>query len=485
MPFIPHTPEALLARSDSKYAATTCKGITDSGRPCRRGLGSRKVTDGVVAVVSNKNADGDGAAAFFCWQHKDQATQLVPESGPNQAANVYSLKPRTSTDTLIERLGIVNTEEKKRHATHGRRKINPGIASKEGLPPKWQEVPGPLLAVPSMRQSGRQHPSKRKRRPHPLLSLLCCAFPSEADDDHPVPTPHRPKADSRPEMRQTSTVPSHINQPMSPSHSKNHHHRSSSSRPALAPKSINPKVRPSNLRDPPSQTSNLLALIPKTLSPQTTSQLLAELAKPVSPHDEEGYIYIFWLTPTGASTSTSGQDPSTLLSPASSPRPSPRTRRASSSAAAISGRASLSPQPTSPIEFSKGSENTILLKIGRASNVQRRMNEWTRQCGYDLSLIRYYPYIPSSSSSTPANTPQPSPSSKTQSAATAPRKVPHAHKVERLIHLEFAEKRVKKNCEACGKEHREWFEVLGSKEGVKGVDEVVRRWVRWAEEREG
>ena len=53
--------------------------------------------------------------------------------------------------------------------------------------------------------------------------------------------------------------------------------------------------------------------------------------------------------------------------------------------------------------------------------------------------------------------------------------------MERLIHLELADQRVKKNCEACGKEHREWFEVAGTREGVKAVDEVVRRWVVWAE----
>lgn len=38
---------------------------------------------------------------------------------------------------------------------------------------------------------------------------------------------------------------------------------------------------------------------------------------------------------------------------------------------------------------------------------------------------------------------------------------------------------------ACGREHREWFEVEGvregSREGVREVDEVVRRWVGWSE----
>ncbi|KAI4103394.1 MAG: hypothetical protein L6R37_003833 [Teloschistes peruensis] len=478
MPFIPHTPEAILARSDSKDAATTCKGITDSGRPCRRGLAGRKMTDGVVAVVANQNTDGDGAAAFFCWQHKDQASRLAPQTGPDQAANVYSLKTRTSTDTLIERLGILNIEEKKRRPTRKRTKIDPRIASKEGLPQRWQDVPGPLLAVPSMKASSAPHPSPRKPRPHPLLSFLCCSGPEDTDDHHPVPAKPRPKPSSTPEMHQTAAIPSHLPQPPQSSHRRDNYQSSSSARPALAAKTTNPRTRPPNSRDPSSQTSTLLALIPQTLSPQVTSQLLAELAKPVSPHDEEGYIYMFWLTPTGTDPSSTAQDPSKLLM-ALSPNPSPRARR-TSSAVAVGGRPTLSPQPPAPSARSQ----TIMLKIGRTSNVQRRMNEWTRQCGYDLSLIRYYPYIPSSS---PLPSPGPSPSSKhTTSPFTGsgvPRKVPYAHKVERLIHLELQERRVKRECGNCGKEHREWFEVKGDREGVKGVDEVVRRWVGWAEGR--
>lgn len=40
-------------------------------------------------------------------------------------------------------------------------------------------------------------------------------------------------------------------------------------------------------------------------------------------------------------------------------------------------------------------------------------------------------------------------------------------------------------CGACGREHREWFEVEASKKGVKGVDEVVRRWVDWGTRQRG
>jgi hypothetical protein len=56
--------------------------------------------------------------------------------------------------------------------------------------------------------------------------------------------------------------------------------------------------------------------------------------------------------------------------------------------------------------------------------------------------------------------------------------------VERLVHLELVEQRVIKQCDACGKSHKEWFEVEATKEGIKKVDEVVRRWVEWAERSE-
>src|SRR5207302_4583550 len=42
-------------------------------------------------------------------------------------------------------------------------------------------------------------------------------------------------------------------------------------------------------------------------------------------------------------------------------------------------------------------EQRILLKIGRANNVQRRLHEWSTQCGYNLSLIRFYPHVSASS----------------------------------------------------------------------------------------
>ena len=106
------------------------------------------------------------------------------------------------------------------------------------------------------------------------------------------------------------------------------------------------------------------------------------------------------------------------------------------------------------------------------------MNQWTRQCGYEVSVVRFYPYT-----STSVSTPTPTANSKgnLEEEAEEPRPVPHSHKVERLIHLELAEKKVRKACGTCGKEHREWFEVEASREGMRVVDEVCRRWCDWAE----
>ena len=66
-----------------------------------------------------------------------------------------------------------------------------------------------------------------------------------------------------------------------------------------------------------------------------------------------------------------------------------------------------------------------------------------------------------------------------------PRKIPHSHKVERLVHIELAGRGLRvadrEKCEACGREHREWFEVEASRAAVADVDEVVRRWSDWDE----
>ncbi|MCJ1248127.1 hypothetical protein MMC30_005342 [Trapelia coarctata] len=482
MPFFPHTPESLIHRSDSKNPATTCKGLTSSGRPCRRSLAASprsspspsKGRNGVLAVISDVDDSHDGAAAFFCWQHLEQA-EILAQQAANGTTEVVELKERTSIDTLIDRLGVLDVQER----DDGKRKRKDGKGGKplrrETLPKPWHDVPGPLIAVPEDLMAANQQskrpsrpPRQRHRKPkgEPTVnfSFFCCGSTPDVETLLTLRIRTSRPAASSPEMAQThpssnvtpsgrARLPAQLSNPQTPT------------RPPLRPQIF-----------PTPTTPTLLSLIPPTLPPHTTSLLLAELAKPLPPSSDAGYVYIFWLTPD-SSPAPSQADASSLLNRSSS------TRRQPKDVLKNLGQTS--------------STNTILLKIGRASNVQRRLNEWTRQCNHNLSLIRYYPYHPSSSPqpSSQAPSPLPSPSTRPPSKRTLstptktsqapdagePRKVPHAHRVERLIHLELADKRVKRLCAGCGKEHREWFEVSADREGVRGVDGVVRRWVGWAE----
>ena len=477
MPFVPHTPESLLPRSDSKNPATTCKGITSAGRPCRRPLGTspqaspsgkRKTQTGVVAVLQPSDEHRDGAAAFFCWQHQDQGESLASADQNGRKADLVQLQQRTSIDTLAERLGVFDIGEDGYVTQEKHRKNHTRPARKETLPQKWQDVDGPLLAVSNKKHTTRQTKGQQKptKVSDPLISIFCCGGAADADSAPPLRVRRRTKTRDHPysesaEMR----LPLHQPGPPMPGEQRASHT-------AKVPASGNPKVsrttgldkstagRPNISRDRPSQTQNLLSFIPSTLAPQTTSILLAELAKPVSPHDEDGYIYMFWLTDAAAMT----PDARTASSILSDQLPStPNGRRKSDVLQAYVAQ--------SGVNGKKPKSATILLKIGRASNVQRRMNEWTRQCGYNLSLVRFYPYVPTSSRPNTSTTP----------TTPAPQKVPHAHKVERLIHLELADQRVKRSCDSCGKEHREWFEVSTSREGLRNVDDLIKRWVEWAQ----
>jgi hypothetical protein len=389
MSFSGRTPEALLPRSDSKNPATTCKGITSNGRPCRRPLAqppSPGRGNGVLAILDDQNA-----AAYYCWQHKDQAESLA---AINSKTHLHPVKERSSLDSLVEQVGILNLDE-----DVSRRKKR--IKRRETLPQGWNQMESPLMSVP---EEIRRKPHKKPPRSNVKLSWVCCI---QADDD----------GDMRPPKTHPTTVPP-------------------------------PPKRP-EMQSRPSPTQNLLSLIPSNLSPQTTSALLAELSRPISTADEAGYIYIFWLTPESEASKPDDETASSLMDD----EPSQTMTRALDRFASVRHR----------------SKRTILLKIGRAANVHRRMTQWTKQCGQNISLIRYYPPTTTANNSTLVP-PSPAP------------KVPHVHKVERLIHLELAEKRVNKSeCEQCGREHREWFEIEASRKGLRGIDEVVRRWVGWAE----
>jgi hypothetical protein len=370
MPFIPQTPESLLARSDSKNPAATCCGLTANGRLCRRAVSK-----------SAQSSPGQGSETF-CWQHKNQYIHASP-----QALKSSTIRERTSVDSLADRLGLLEVEQRKQSRK--------------------------LVSDPEKdrrRKSERRRPQQRKQGSS--LALLCCI----GEVDHrKAPRPVKPRT--------------HISDPIS----------------RIPNEALQ---RPKISRGPSS--GELLSLIPSSISPLTTAVLLAELAKPVSEFDEEGYIYMFWLTPESLPSVPPSEAAPSLLAP---PQTSRRTSDVLNSFASTNA-----------------DKKTILLKIGRTQNVQRRLNQWTRQCGYNLSLIRYYPYHPSLSSTS-------------VDVSTTPRKVPNVHKVERLIHIELASKRAQGSgrCGTCGKEHREWFEAEARRASIKAIDEVIRRWVDWGE----
>lgn len=189
--------------------------------------------------------------------------------------------------------------------------------------------------------------------------------------------------------------------------------------------------------------------IPKTISDETAALLQLELSRPVSVADEPGYIYMFQITEDSMSPAVNMMD--SFLTPGCHTR-------------------------SSESHLPRGFEGRkpFMVKIGRATNVHRRLASWSKQCGYTLSLLRFYPHVPSAASESRRGS--------ATAAEQGVRKVPLVHRVERLIHIELAGRRVRQGkCVSCGREHREWFAVSATREGVRTVDEVCQRWVRWAE----
>ncbi|KAF7187034.1 hypothetical protein HII31_11643 [Pseudocercospora fuligena] len=490
-----NTPEALLGRNDSKNPSTTCKGITSNGRPCRRALAAPKASsgrrrssvsalNGVVALVEE---DGEVTEAdFYCWQHKDQAERLVAqeqnavrkEARKKRSTELFPLQERSSIDTLVQKLGIqaVSENDRKNRKT----RPNDGIR-----PPKRTDTTDFAHARPGADRPTSNAPYAEKYSSRPsaaqarppkkqgFWASLCCAA---ADEDYVEIVRHRKRVQQNSRPQETTATP----QATTSSQGR----VSGAQVPPRRPVTSAP-VRPQQQRVSSNpQTGRLLSLIPQHLSPQATAILLSELIKPISPADEDGYIYIFWLTPESKAAPAESTARS-LLSPPSD-RPS-NARRISDVMTEFSYDAS--EDRARSIDSGK---KTIMLKIGRANNVTRRMNEWQRQCGYALNLVRWYPYVPSSATPSPQVSPHrtPSPGNLYPDLSRPPtqrresgmvHKVPFVKRVERLIHLELADQQVKKQCPTCGKEHREWFEVEASQEGVKAVDQCVRRWVDWAE----
>ncbi|OKL63930.1 hypothetical protein UA08_00283 [Talaromyces atroroseus] len=474
MPQLANTPESLLPRSDSRNPASTCRGINVNGKPCRRTLAasarSAAALGGVVAVLNGQSHQTVDPTAFYCWQHKNQASHFIDKPSQARQAQLIALGNRTSIDSLVERLGILEVnddQEKQRKHTQPsiKKDKNHYNGSNRNSERKTQTKESPFCcfkvvddveSLPTARRvTSPNHESSHKRSTVPRPS--------------PSATPQRPVFIRDPRSSESPIV-QRRSAPVTPERWHN--------TPQQTPLSGREQYLKTPTRPSPSATSYshtsetppLLSLIPQHLSPQTTALLLTELAKPISDADEDGYIYIFWVTPQGPNTTESppGDIALNLLPPPGRPNHFRRTSDALRAAQTIDPRS----------KGSAGHPGTIRLKIGRTSNVHRRLNEWSKQCSHNLTLIRYYPYTASSPSPSPARRPG------SETSQGHGRRVPHVHRVERLIHIELADQRVKGEgpCPHCGKEHREWFELDATKEALRRVNDCVRRWVSWGEQ---
>jgi hypothetical protein len=422
-------------RSDSKNPSTTCRGITSNGRPCRR-----PVTPAASAATLLPRARKGGIVlddprdeSLYCWQHKEQATHSARSSPGPRGSSTPILEERTSLDTLADRLGLVDVQQKNTANRTKRKNGGPHVGA----------------TVPSGQKPVKMTRPKQEKTLH---FCFCFTIPLDEIKEDTIPVRPQPRPvqiyESAPMPRPTKK-----NGNLHPSTSPSRPRRSSIS--ATSPG----KASNSSRKSTSSQTAQYLSLIPHTTEPQTASLLMAELARPYVDSEEAGYIYMFWLTPISDKATPPVEAARSLLAPPSPARGAQGQRRPSDvvSKFANSGTGA-------------SNKKTMLLKIGRAANVQRRMNQWSRQCGYDIEVIRYYPYLPGSSEAS--------------GMTPTPRMTPHAHRVERLVHMELTGmgcRAQRDTCEACGKDHREWFQVNATRDGIRAVDEVIRRWVDWDE----
>lgn len=562
-PFNNRTPESYFAglrRKDSKNALTTCHGVTDKGRACRRALASPKNSsryDGAVVLTNNV----EDPAVFFCWQHKDQADTLIGE----EERSVVSLKGRHSLEDAFRSLGLDDVDEE------------PEPSSKEPSPapptPPHVNIPEPTRTVandlstkpspysyePSRHRrtnhEERRHHEEPRTRPtrrrserpsaapasRSSFGLFSCCFGSSSRDQTRASRSEKVQQDLRPKpivrdghrtsgqrpvakisISDTSSLPS-SESPRTPNELRRKQvpsHRKTDSGFAMASREDYRRIRrddndkstnrldvvsPSNRKfdvyrdqsptpaprqayqqggDP--KSDSMLAVpadrpvklrsksTPDAQRPQrlhgewppplprnatditclTYAKLLTAMSEPPSKTDCPGYIYLFWQTDV-EQTEDETSAVATIIS-------APTMDRGLQRQETILQRRFF--QTSANATMPETEKRTIFLKIGRAVNVHQRLHQWKKQCEYDISLLRSYPY-----------------DSKRRGLAA---QVPNVVKVERLIHLhlEMLGQRVSKQCR-CGTEHKEWFEVGATGPAVREVDEIVRRWVRWSEDR--
>ncbi|TGZ84431.1 DUF1766-domain-containing protein [Ascodesmis nigricans] len=549
MPFVPATPEAHISLTTT--SSHTCAGVTNLGTQCNRSLPanhspSNPPATGVITTIGNRSL-------YFCPKHQDQASNIVLRHTAS-FAHRRALVGRGSLDTLIEQVEVLVGPEVTpgggRHGNTVRTKVTSetkkvgraddpfALHHKEddddmGLDGTQQQRP----PTPPIRYD---HPTKPRKKKNLLLRILlgcccsCLSSSSDSDDDANArkhqneknwsertreaelrqaaagvvgnsynQTAPGKKADGKKKTVRMETVPPAPTMPMmvpkGPDDLKGVLKKGDGKGKRAQPVGQTPvtvlsdeeeesesetdKIDTSKLTK---EEQRLISLIPPSLPRKAAAKLRTELLRPFSDKDEPGYIYIFWLTDSPLSP---------FATPSPSPAPSPGAHKNTNILSSTSGGRRLSAYLDPSNNPSGSPRPKLLFKIGRAVNVQRRLHQWSTQCGYNLSLIRYYPHT-SATSPAPKLSPGASSSylSATPTGVASPdlspggsplgRKVPNVNRVERLIHLELGAMPGANpvvTCDGCGKQHKEWFELDASREGVLGVDAVVKKWIAYAE----
>ncbi|KAF8972828.1 hypothetical protein BGZ46_010037 [Entomortierella lignicola] len=117
-----------------------------------------------------------------------------------------------------------------------------------------------------------------------------------------------------------------------------------------------------------------------------------------------------------------------------------------------------------------------LFKVGRTDNVSRRMNEWGEKCGSPPKLLEVFPEQGSLA-----------PKDENDLAETVTRiakddevtglRCRHAHRVERLIHIELKPLHDKDHVCACNTKHMEWFKVP-HRPGLTDEQQKQQAWLQ-------
>ncbi|TEB35916.1 hypothetical protein FA13DRAFT_1752644 [Coprinellus micaceus] len=158
-------------------------------------------------------------------------------------------------------------------------------------------------------------------------------------------------------------------------------------------------------------------------------------------------------------------------------------------------------------EIREEGTETIKLKVGRAVNLVKRIDEWGKQCGSKEQVLRgYYPGPETLGEEGEQEV------SLMKGRVRAGEKSPCCHRLERLVHLELADltatctylhpswphisepattvsggKTSRERCEDCGSLHKEIFEFQRwtgankNKEWEEIVKPVIERWGRFVE----